>query len=122
MAAEFRLWDVSNGEQVAGQQYSTETENGRRVARDMVHAAKVHRQAAERGNTVSMVNLANMYLAGRGVPQSDAEAFRWYREAAERGDRGGQRMMGVMYSAGLGVPKDDDAAARWFRRAAGEKV
>jgi TolB protein len=32
VAAEFRLWDVSNGEQVAGQQYSTETENSRRVA------------------------------------------------------------------------------------------
>jgi TPR repeat protein len=69
-----------------------------------------------------MVNLANMYLAGRGVPQSDADAIRWYREAAERGDRSGQRMMGVMYSAGRGVPKDDQEAARWFRLAAGEKV
>ncbi len=29
---EFRLWDVSNGQQVAGQQYSTEASNSRRVA------------------------------------------------------------------------------------------
>ena len=29
---EFRLWDVSNGEQVAGQQYTTEASNSRRVA------------------------------------------------------------------------------------------
>ena len=29
---EFRLWDVSNGQQVAGQQYTTDTSNSRRVA------------------------------------------------------------------------------------------
>ncbi len=32
MKTEFRLWDVSNGQQVAGQQYVTDASNGRRVA------------------------------------------------------------------------------------------
>jgi TolB protein len=32
IAAQFRLWDVAAGQQVAGQQYSTESANSRRVA------------------------------------------------------------------------------------------
>ncbi len=32
LTAEFRLWDVSTGQQVAGQQYTTEASNSRRVA------------------------------------------------------------------------------------------
>jgi TolB protein len=32
MTADFRLWDTATGQQVAGQQYSTETANSRRVA------------------------------------------------------------------------------------------
>ncbi|HZC98491.1 MAG TPA: Tol-Pal system protein TolB, partial [Bradyrhizobium sp.] len=31
-AAQFRLWDTATGEQVAGQQYSTDAANARRVA------------------------------------------------------------------------------------------
>ena len=32
LTAEFRLWDVATGQQVAGQQYSTDASNSRRVA------------------------------------------------------------------------------------------
>jgi TolB protein len=48
VTAEFRLWDTSNGEQVAGQQYATEADNGRRVAH-MIADAIFTRVTGEKG-------------------------------------------------------------------------
>ena len=46
--AEFRLWDVSNGQQVAGQQYVTDASNSRRVAH-LVSDAIFTRITGEKG-------------------------------------------------------------------------
>jgi TolB protein len=48
VVAEFRLWDTSNGEQIAGQQYQTESDNGRRVAH-MIADAIFTRITGEKG-------------------------------------------------------------------------
>jgi TolB protein len=48
VTAQFRLWDTSNGEQVAGQQYTTESDNGRRVAH-MIADAIFTRVTGEKG-------------------------------------------------------------------------
>ncbi len=46
--AQFRLWDTANGEQVAGQQYTTDADNGRRVAH-MIADAIFTRVTGEKG-------------------------------------------------------------------------
>jgi TPR repeat protein len=44
------------------------------------------RKAADRGRTVPMIDIAEMYLKGMGVTQSKTEARRWYQKAADGGD------------------------------------
>ena len=48
ISAEFRLWDVATGEQVAGQQYSTDAANARRVGH-MIADAVFARVTGEKG-------------------------------------------------------------------------
>ena len=48
VTAQFRLWDTATGEQVAGQQYTTEAANGRRVAH-MIADAVFTRVTGEKG-------------------------------------------------------------------------
>jgi TolB protein len=48
VTAEFRLWDTSNGEQAAGQQYTTEADNSRRVAH-LIADAVFTRVTGEKG-------------------------------------------------------------------------
>src|ERR1700727_92723 len=48
VTAQFRLWDTATGEQVAGQQYSTETANARRVSH-MIADAVFSRVTGEEG-------------------------------------------------------------------------
>ena len=48
VTAQFRLWDVSTGEQVAGEQYTTEAANARRVAH-MIADAVFSRVTGEKG-------------------------------------------------------------------------
>ena len=48
VTAQFRLWDTATGEQVAGQQYSTDAANARRVAH-MIADAVFSRVTGEKG-------------------------------------------------------------------------
>ena len=48
MTAQFRLWDVASGEQVAGEQYTSEAQNGRRVAH-MIADSVFSRVTGEKG-------------------------------------------------------------------------
>ncbi len=48
VTAQFRLWDTASGEQVAGQQYTTDAANGRRVAH-MIADAVFTRVTGEKG-------------------------------------------------------------------------
>lgn len=75
---------------------------------------------AEQGNTTAMINLANLYAQGQGVPRDPAVAADWARKAAERGDPRAQLDLGEAYESGAGVPRDNREAARWFRQAAGQ--
>jgi hypothetical protein len=78
------------------------------------------REAAERGDTWAQVNLASMYMNGRGgLPQDDSKAVEWYRKAAEQGNDFGQYNLGVMYMNGRGgLPQDDTKAVEWYGKAA----
>src|SRR3984885_9694906 len=48
VTAQFRLWDTASGEQIAGQQYTTDAANGRRVAH-MIADAVFTRVTGEKG-------------------------------------------------------------------------
>ncbi|MEQ8269465.1 tetratricopeptide repeat protein [Algiphilus sp.] len=75
-------------------------------------------EAAERGSTDAMNNLANLYVQGQGVERDPSAAVAWYQRAAEAGDPVAQVHLGEAYEAGAGVSRDNRAAARWFQKAA----
>lgn len=76
------------------------------------------RNAAEWGNVVVQVDLAECYLRGTGVEKDEAEAVKWFRKAAEQGDASAQTFLADCYLFGRGVAKDETEALTWFRRAA----
>ena len=93
-------------------------DGGRGVTADAAEAARLYRQAAERGHAGAQVNLGRMHRDGRGVPQDDAEAVRWYRRAADQGHPFAQFNLALMYRSGDGVEQDDVAAHLWLSLAA----
>ncbi len=75
-------------------------------------------ELAQTGNTSAMLNLANLYGQGQGVPRDPARAAAWIRRAATLGDPRAQVELGLAFENGQGVPRDPQIAADWFRRAA----
>ena len=75
---------------------------------------------AERGDPEAQLEVGEMYVAGRDVPQNDVVAFAWYRQAAEQGVAEAQFNVGLMYSAGRGVPRDEAEAVTWYQKAAAQ--
>ena len=55
------------------------------VTKDDATAARWHRKAAEQGFERAQCQLAALYCAGRGVPQSFAESIRWFEKAQAQG-------------------------------------
>jgi uncharacterized protein len=72
-----------------------------------------YRLAAKQGDAGSQQKIGQMYLEGRGVPQSDTEALRWLRTAADRGEAEAQLGLARMYKDGRGVPQDYVQAHMW---------
>jgi len=73
---------------------------------------------ALKGDSLSQVQLGEIYKNGRGVPKDGAEAVKWYRKAADQGNAFGQAALGYMYAIGFGVPKDEAEAVKWFHKSA----
>jgi hypothetical protein len=107
-----------------------------RVARDMIRvleAYAVYKMGqydlaferyivlAEDGNRQGMLNVANMYAAGKGVEQSDTHAFQWYLRLAESGDRLGIAETAKAYRTGTGVQEDAERARYWEEQAGVER-
>ena len=88
------------------------------VPQDLAQSMVWYRKAAEQGNSVAQIALANMYYRGDGAPQDHAQAAAWYRKAAEQGHAAAEAALGVMYANGRGVPHDRAEALRWLRPAA----
>jgi TPR repeat protein len=88
--------------------------DARQLAADYKQAAIWYGKAAEQGNTVAQIHLADLYRDGRGVARDMAQAAAWYRKAAELGDAGAQGTLGILYSVGMGVAHDDVEAYFWL--------
>ena len=95
--------------------------DSRQLVADYTQAALWYRKAADQGNTVAQVHLADLYRDGRGVTRDPAQAVTWYRKAAELGDPGAQGTLGILYSVGMGVTQDYVEAYYWLYLAASIK-
>ena len=73
---------------------------------------------AEQGDGDAQADLADMYAAGRTVPQDFERAAYWRKRAAEQGIARAENALGKQYAAGLGVPQDHEKALSWLQRAA----
>jgi len=88
------------------------------LAKDAVEAVAWFRKAAEQGYAEGQINLAYMYISGRGVTQDDFQGVAWMRKAAEQGAGEAQVGLGLCYQKGQGVPPDAAQAALWYHKAA----
>ena len=65
------------------------------------------KEAANKGNTQGMLNLAVCYMEERGVPADFYAAERWIRAAVEGGDREGIELFKELYLTTIGNHKPD---------------
>ncbi|MBQ4446992.1 MAG: hypothetical protein II897_01695 [Clostridia bacterium] len=65
------------------------------------------KEAANKGNTQGMLNLAVCYMEERGVPADFYAAERWIRAAIEGGDREGIELFKELYLTTIGNHKPD---------------
>jgi TPR repeat protein len=63
----------------------------------------------------SMLQLAKMYEAGRGVAQDYERALGYYRRIAAAGNAWAINQIGLFYLEGYGVHRDCQEARRWFQ-------
>ncbi|MEO1281813.1 MAG: tetratricopeptide repeat protein [Pseudomonadota bacterium] len=73
---------------------------------------------AEKGNAQGILNLANMYQAGKGVPKDLVKALAWYKKGGDQGDPQCLFNVAQAYSSGLGTEVDDAKAVIYLRQAA----
>jgi len=92
--------------------------DSRQLAADYKLAAAWYLKAANQGNIVAMIHVADLFRDGRGVARDITQAVTWYRKAAELGDVGAQGTLGILYSAGMGIQQDYIEAYFWLDLAA----
>ena len=73
---------------------------------------------SESGNLKAMLQLAELFDAGRGVGRNPQRAFNLVQQAAKHGHVESQHALGTRYLNGLGVTVDIAAALKWFKAAA----
>ena len=83
-------------------------------------AREIWLSLAERNNTSALINLANLYEQGQGVPRDLKKSISWLEKAAKLGDVRGQFQLAMAYEKGLGVDRDLHKAALWLEKAAAQ--
>ncbi len=94
------------------------TEMGVGGAPNLVRAAELYKQAADKGYAKSMCALGNLYITGRGVPKDPAQGASLCLMGAKAGNADAQTDLGNLYLQGLGVPRDMVQARYWYEKAA----
>ena len=87
---------------------------------DKAQAAKLFRQAADRGHAGAQYYLAMIYEKGAGVPKDVAAALNWYRQSATNGYAEAGVTLGNLYNDGLDVKQDYVEAFVWYGVAAAQ--
>ena len=73
---------------------------------------------SESGNLKAMLQLAELFDAGRGVARNPQRAFNLVQQAAKCGHVESLHALGTRYLNGLGVTVDIATALKWFKAAA----
>jgi uncharacterized protein len=81
-------------------------------------ALRLYTQAAELGEVVAQLELAERYRDGIGTSRDPIAAAQWYQRAAEQGDAGSLLILANLYADGEGVTRDYAQAADFYRMAA----
>ena len=95
------------------------------IATDRDETIKSTRAAAEKGNPLGRIVLAQFYFTGYGM-EKDQEKGRvlamqgadGLHALAEKGDVWAQFELGLVTTAGLGVDRKPEEAVKWFQKAA----
>ena len=81
------------------------------------------KEAAETGDSKAQVNLASMFLEGKGATPNSSAAREWYEKAAKSGEPGAHYSLALIYLEGNGVSKDKvEAYARLLAMNSGEAL
>ena len=75
------------------------------------------KKAAEQGDALAQVYLAECYENGHVVKEDVAEAVKWYRKAAEQGNPIAFTALAECYCYGRGVNQDYTEAVKWLKKA-----
>lgn len=84
---------------------------------DAEGAAPLFRRAAQAGHLGAMVNLALLYLNGRGLPQDPRQAVALLERASAQGSVSASENLGSMYQFTLGVSFNRDHAIASYQKA-----
>lgn len=85
---------------------------------DQAAAMQLYLQAAEQGELIAQLEVADRYRDGIGTAADLTLAADWYQRAADQGHAGAMFALANLYATGAGVPRDYARAAELFRGAA----
>lgn len=88
------------------------------IPQDLPSAAAWYRRAAEGGDIMGTMLLAQCLLSGRGVDVDLTESFDLYLDAAETGNAAAQYCVATYYEEGCGVDADANESFAWMMRSA----
>ena len=87
---------------------------------DKVAAFEKARSAAEGGDTVAQLDLAQMLHGGEGTPRDVGAGLAWMQKSAEGGYGPAQAFLGVAYTLGQGMAIDRKLGEYWSRKGAAQ--
>ena len=95
--------------------------DGRGRPKDVTESARLHREAAERGNPDAMFELFVFAMNGIG---DRSKAVFYLQEAAKREQPRAMANLGALYATGrmAGIARDPKESVRWYRRAADKGI
>lgn len=98
-------------------QYGMSYISGLGIDKNKELGAKLVTEAAKRGNSEAMYNLALLYRNGVGVPKNKAQEIAWFKKASDYKVPDADYYLAVAYRDGVGVEKNKETALKYFKRA-----
>jgi len=86
--------------------------------RDMVNAAKLMEEAAERGHAMAQCHMGYLYTVGDGVEIDQKKAIEWLHKSSDQGIPQAMFNLARLYRVGSGVDQDSDKSLTLIRQAA----
>ncbi len=88
------------------------------IERDLEAAARLYKQAAEKGVRSGQARWGLALMEGRGVARDPTTGESWLRRAGNAGDGEAAALVGDLYAKGGELPPNYAEAAIWYERAA----